>query len=289
MPANNARYGGERLAPLPIPQSLFITPKSKQDKPKSHPPQTILGMNRNFELKHPRSADGKFAEKNRKEPGLTLSAEDSTWPKEYMEGDIDIIQWADKPFNDIAPDERYLLKERYLGFWTVEKIFKTARGYEIDTYTQNPMKLSKREYLDKDRIQITNVNRPCVQTWHKNGEIHTQLYKPSRQGIEEFFATHNTTPDVKVILLSANREDGSLDYESFYHKLDAPLESGEQIVGEEIYYHSNGNPAEIRRFNLDGKSCGDRNYPMGEKFDENGNRTLVAFLEAGTFIRHVEG
>ena len=176
-----------------------------------------------------------------------------------------------------------------MGFWTVEKIFKTARGYEIDTYTQNPMKLSKREYLDKDRIQITNVNRPCVQTWHKNGEIHTQLYKPSRQGIEEFFATHNTTPDVKVILLSANREDGSLDYESFYHKLDAPLESGEQIVGEEIYYHSNGNPAEIRRFNLDGKSCGDRNYPMGEKFDENGNRTLVAFLEAGTFIRHVEG
>lgn len=172
-------------------------------------------MNRNFELKHPRSADGKFAEKNRKESGLTLSAEDSTWPKEYMEGDIDIIQWADKPFNDIAPDERYLLKEKNLGFWTVEKIFKTARGYEIDTFRQNPMQLISREYLDKSREQITDINRPCVMSWHKNGEIDTQLYKPSRQGIEEFFATHNTTPDMKVMLLSLNREDGSLDYECF--------------------------------------------------------------------------
>lgn len=241
--------------------------------------------NRNFELKHPRSADGKFAEKNRKESGLTLSSEDSTWPKEYMEGDIDIIQWADKPFNDIAPDERYLLQEKSLGFWTVEKIFKTARGYEIDTYRQNPMQLIRREYLDKSRKQITDINRPCVQTWHKNWKIDTELYKPSRQDVEEYFATHYTTPDVKVMLLLFNREDGSLYYESFYHKLDAPLESGEQIVGEEIYYHANGNPAEIRRFNLDRKSCGDRNHPMEQEFDENDNRTLVAFSENGKFVR----
>ena len=172
-----------------------------------------------------------------------------------------------------------------MGFWNVEKIFKTARGYEIDTYRQYPMQLISREYLDKSHEQITDINRPCAMSWHKNGEIDTQLYKPSRQGIEEFFATHNTTPDVKVMLLSLNREDGSLDYECFYHKLDAPLESGEQIVGEKIYYHANGNPAEIRRFNLDRKSCGDRNHPMEQEFDENGNRMLVAFSENGKFVR----
>lgn len=245
--------------------------------------------NRNFELKHPRNKDGKFAEKNRKESGLTLSAEDSTWPRKTVEGNSTLTQWADKPFSDIAPDERYLLEEKERKDWHIEKIFKTARGYEIDTYTQNPMQLLEREYLDKDRVQITNVNRPCVQTWHKNGQAHVELYKPTRQGIEEFFATHYTTPDVKVMRRRICREDGSASYECFYHKLDTPLESGEQIVGEEIDYHENGQPAEIRRFNLDGESCGDRNYPMGEKFDENGKRTLVPFSEAGTFIRRVEG
>lgn len=245
--------------------------------------------NRNFELKHPRSADGKFAEKNRKESGLTLSAEDSAWPKKTVEGSSTLIQWADKPFSDIAPGERYLLEEKKRVGWDIEKIFKTASGYEIDTYTQNPVKLSKREYLDKDRIQIIDINRPCVQTWHKNGEIHTQLYKPSRQGIEEFFATHNASPDVKVMRRCIRREDGSTSYECFYHKLDAPLESGEQIVGEEIDYHKNGQPAEIRRFNLGMKSCGDKYHPMVERFNEDGKRILVAFSEAGTFIRRVEG
>lgn len=175
-----------------------------------------------------------------------------------------------------------------MGFWTVEKIFKIARGYEIDTYRQNPMQLIEREYLDKDRNQITNINRPCVQTWHKNREIHVELYKPTRQGIEEFFATHNAAPDVKVMRRSIRRKDGSTSYECFYHRLDAPLESGEQIVGEEIDYHENGRPAEIRRFNLGMKSCGDKYHPMVERFNEDGKRILVAFSEAGALIRRDE-
>ncbi len=84
------------------------------------------------------------------------------------------------------------------------------------------------------------------------------------------------------------RKDGSVAHERFFYKLDAPLESGEQIVGEEVQYYENGKPASILRFNPYGESIRDRNFPMLQKFDENSKRTSATFYENGEFIRREE-
>lgn len=244
-------------------------------------------MGNNFEAKHPRAKDGKFTEKRRKEAGMSL--DDSAfsipdWPKKHVdELGCATLYWEDKPFTDLLPDERYLVEaQEVLADYSI-KTFKTSKGYEQEVYRGGA--LIGRVCLDRDKHHVTKLNQPYQIQWKYDGSK-VESYEVDREEASAYLSAPDATPGTKVFCYRVLRQDGSTRYERFYHKLDAPLESGEQIVGKEIDYYENGQPAEIRRFNLDGKSCGDRNYPMGEKFDENGKRTLVAFSENGKFVRH---
>ena len=255
------------------------------------PPPTTLGMGKNndFESKHPRGKGGKFTEKRREEAGMSL--DDSAfstpdWPKKHVdEHGFTTLYWEDKPFTDLAPGERYLVEEQEVLAGYTNKTFKTPKGYEIDSYKGT--KLGIRMYLDRDKQPVRKFNQPYQVQRQYNDSI-SERYAVDRDEVEAYLSAPDTGPDARVYCDRVLRKDGSTSYERFYHKIDTPLESGEQIVGEEIDYYENGQPAEIRRFNLDGKSCGDRKYPMGQKFDENGKRTLVAFSENGKFIRREE-
>lgn len=255
------------------------------------PPPTTLGMGKNndFESKHPRGKGGKFTEKRREEAGMSLDNSAFSipdWPKKHIdEHGFTTLYWEDKPFTDLAPGERYLVEEQEVLAGYTNKTFKTSKGYEIESYKGK--KLGIRMYLDRDKQPVRKFNQPYQIQWRDDGSI-SERYNVDRGKINAYLFAPDTEPDARVYCDRVLRKDGSTSYERFYHKLDTPLESGEQIVGEEIGYYENGQPAEIRRFNLDGKSCGDRNYPMGQKFDENGKRTLVSFSENGKFIRREE-
>lgn len=248
-----------------------------------------MGKNSDFEAKHPRGKGGKFTEKRRKEAGMSL--DDSAfsipdWPKKHVDGlGYTTLYWEDKPFSDLTPGERYLVEAQEILAGYSTKTFKTSKGYEREAYQGGALLM--RTYLDRDKHPITKLNQPYHVQWRDDGST-MERYNVDRDVVNDYLSAPDTKPGARVFCVLVLREDGSASHERFYHKLGTPLESGEQIVGEEIDYYENGQPAEIRRFNLDGKSCGDRNYPMGEKFDENGKRTLVAFSENGKFIRHEE-
>lgn len=248
-----------------------------------------MGKNSDFEAKHPRGKGGKFTEKRRKEADVSL--DDSAfcipdWPKKHVDGlGYTTLYWEDKPFTDLKPGERYLVEAQEILAGYSTKTFKTSKGYEQDAYQGGALLM--RVYLDRDKQTVRKINQPYQVQWKDDGS-RVESYKVDPEEASAYLSAPDITPGTRVFCYRVSRQDGSTSYERFFHKIDAPLESGEQIVGEEIQYHENGKSAEIRRFNLNGKSCGDRNYPMGQKFDENGKRTLVAFSENGKFVRREE-
>lgn len=248
-----------------------------------------MGKNNDFESKHPRGKGGKFTEKRREEAGMSLDSSAFSIPdcpkKHVDEHGFITLYWEDKPFTDLAPGERYLVEEKEVLSGYTNKTFKTSKGYEIESYKGK--KLGILMYLDRDKQPVTKLNQPYQIQWRDDGST-SERYDVDRDKVEAYLSAPDTGPDARIYCDRVSRKDGSTSYERFFHRIDTPLGSGEQIVGEEIDYYENGQPAEIRRFNLNGKSCGDRNYPMGQKFDENGKRTLVAFSENGKFVRREE-
>ena len=63
---------------LPLPKPDWIRTENGTE----NAPSTIRGMGNNFESKHPRSGDGKFTEKARKESGLELTLGPSDWEED---------------------------------------------------------------------------------------------------------------------------------------------------------------------------------------------------------------
>lgn len=248
-----------------------------------------MGKNNDFESKHPRGKGGKFAEKRRKEAGMSL--DDSAfsipdWPKKRMDKrGFTTLYWEDKPFSDLVPGERYLVEEQEVLSGCTNKTFKTSKGYEIDTYKGK--KLGIRMYFDRDKKPISKFNQPYQVQWRDDGSI-SERYNVNLGKINAYLFAPNTDPNARVFCDRVVRKDGSVAHERFFYKLDAPLESGEQIVGEEVQYYENGKPASILRFNPYGESIRDRNFPMLQKFDENGKRTSATFYENGEFIRREE-
>lgn len=248
-----------------------------------------MGKNNDFEKKHPRGKGGKFTEKRRAEAGMSLDGGAFSipdWPKKHVdEHGFTTLYWEDKPFSDLVPGERYLVEEQEVLSGYTNKTFKTSKGYEVEAYKGG--KLRYRWYLDRDKKpnnKLSQINQPYQIQWRDDGSTY-EGYNVNLGKITAYLYTPNARPGARVFCDRVVRKDGSVAYERFFYKLDTPLESGEQTVGEEVQYYENGKPAVIRRFNPYGESLGDRNFPMLQKFDENGKRTLAAFLKSGELIR----
>lgn len=229
-------------------------------------PPTILGMTNNFERKHPRGKGGKFAEKRRKEAGMSL--DDSAfsipdWPKKHVdELGYTTLYWADKPFVDLKPGERYLVEEQEFLAGYSTKIFKTSKGYQQDTYRGGALLI--RTYLDRDKQPVAKLNQPYQIQWRDDG-MTEERYTVDREVVSARLSAPGTEFNKRVLCSRVLRKDGTVACEMHYRK--APDISGNgEVIGEEFNYYEDGAIKDVRRFRIDGKPWDETKVPARQEY-----------------------
>lgn len=199
-------------------------------------------MANNFEAKHPRSTDGKFTEKNRKESGLTLDRVpegEEVCYKEYKDyWGSTIREWEEKSFKDIFIGERQLVKEEIpRDDSDTIRLFKTANGYEKDNFRFSDGSLSCRDYLDKRGWPVEGLGRVKREVFWSNGKIaRKDYYVTKKDVIEHFKKSSDSIPSNKFF----NR-NGEIIGETFYRK--EHTKNGEEIIALiEVEYGEDGSP-----------------------------------------------
>lgn len=140
-------------------------------------------MTNNFENKHPRSADGKFAEKNRKEAGIELSCTPDDWGGEQVEQDLDEAE-------QVAKCEQTLdmLEKTYGLHPNVAKEFKEdgtlyyserMMGMGILYWVDNKPEYVKavKDFEEKTGGKVYH----CVLTHTEFGETFDMMYVPKKE------------------------------------------------------------------------------------------------------------
>lgn len=199
-------------------------------------------MANNFEAKHPRSTDGKFTEKNRKEPDLTLDIApegEEVCYKEYKDyRGSTIREWEEKSFKDIPVGERQLVKEEIpRDDSDITRLFKTASGYEKDNFRFSDGSLSCRDYLDKRGWPVEGLGRVKREVFWSNGKIaRKDYYVTKKDVIEHFKKSSDSIPSSKSFY-----RNGVIEEETLYRK--EHTRSGEEIIAIiEIRYDESGFP-----------------------------------------------
>lgn len=153
--------------------------------------------NNNFEAKHPRSTDGKFAEKNRKEAGIELSCTPDDWEGVQTEQETATSQLTQQGLDEaeqVAKCEEtlYMLEKTYGLHPDVAKAFKEdgtlyyserMGGMGILYWVDN-----KPEYVQavKDFEKETGGKvYHCVLTHTEFGEQFDLMYIPKKESQKE--------------------------------------------------------------------------------------------------------
>lgn len=223
-------------------------------------------MNKNFELKHPRSADGKFAEKRRKEAGVSLDGSAFSipdWPKKHVdELGYSTLYWEDKPFTDLESGERYMVEEQEFLAGYSTKTFKTSKGYEQDAYRGGALLV--RTYLDRYKQLVRKFNQPYQIQWRDDG-MTEELYDVDRGKVNAYLSAPGTEFNKRVLCSRVLRQDGTVACEMHYRK--APDISGNgEVIGEEFNYYEDGAIKDVRRFRIDGKPWDESVVPARQEY-----------------------
>lgn len=207
----------------------------------------------NFEAKHPRAKDGKFAEKRRKEVGVSLDGSAFSihdWPKKHVDDKGNTaLYWEDRPFTDLVPGERYLVEEFADNSGYKVRLYKTSKGYEQDIYKNEELKI--RAYLDRDQQSIMDFNQPYWVQWRHDGSIF-ERFSADRDKVNAYLSAPDTKFNTLVLCSRVLRKDGVVVHEMHYRKTPDLSGNGE-VIGEELDYYENGAIKHIRRFRIDGK------------------------------------
>lgn len=225
-----------------------------------------MGKNNDFESKHPRGRGGKFTEKRRAEAGMSLDSSAFSipdWPKKHVdEHGFTTLYWEDKPFVDLAPGERYLLEEKEAFTGYINKIFKTSKGYERDTYRGEELKT--RTYLDRDKQAISKFNQPYWIQRRDDGST-LERYIVHREKVNAYLSAPDTKFNSRVLCSRVLRKDGVVVHEMRYRKTPDLSGNGE-VIGEELDYYDDGAIKNIRRFRIDGKPWDETNTPSRQEY-----------------------
>lgn len=200
-----------------------------------------MGKN-NFESKHPRAKDGKFTEKYRAESGLTLgkSADNKqSCAKEYEDyWGSTVKEWEEKSFKDISIGERQLVREEIpRDDSDTIRLFKTANGYEKDSFRFSDGTLSCRDYLDERGCPVEGLGQVRREVFYSNGGIQRKDYYVTKKDIlKHFEKSSGSIPSSKSFY-----RDGTIEEETLYRK--EHTRSGEEIIAIiAIRYDENGSP-----------------------------------------------
>lgn len=186
-------------------------------------------MSNNFEAKHPRATDGKFTEKVRKESGLTLGSvyqSKNSCAKEYEDyWGSTVREWEEKPFKDIPHGERQLVREEIpRDDFKAISLFKTASGYEKDTFRKADGSLVCRDYLDERGWPVEELGKVKREVFYSNGGIQRKDYYVTKKDILKHFEIFSAPiPSSRSFY-----RDGTMKEETFYRKESA--KNGEEII-----------------------------------------------------------
>ena len=197
-------------------------------------------MANNFEAKHPRSTDGKFTEKNRKESGLTLDRvpeSEDYCTKEYEDyWGSTVREWEEKSFKDIPVGERQLVREEIpRDDSATTRLFKTASGYEKDSFRHADGSLACRDYLNERGWSVEGLGKVKREVFYSSGGIQRKDYYVTKKDILKHFENFSDPiPSSRSFY-----RDGTIKEETFYRKETA--KNGEEIIAIiEVKYNESG-------------------------------------------------
>lgn len=226
----------------------------------SSPPPTTIGMGNNFETKHPRAKDGKFAEKLRKESGLELTFSDEDWketeeytlPKSVVEIDIagEVEEIKDAGGN--------IVSKKYVAEVQGQEPVVCRETWEDG----NLISRTYSEYSDPgDLVRDTQI--PFIEAWYESGQPYRVMYRPTREQVKEYF--QGDCGGERLVTSKGYFEDGTVSRTGYWEQ------------------RADGKLREIRKtFFEDGakKSVITRNFE-GEYDSIGGEPAFVAYFENG--------
>lgn len=230
-------------------------------------------MGNNSESKHPRSADGKFTEKLRKESGLELSVEKSFTPPDTPEGcergQVFVGEVKERnPYSSIgdmtdyeAPDHNEILDG---DWWLVEKIkydsggivlaYRTPDGY-VQEFYDGEGNLYEQDFLDKNFGPAQDTEKWTEKQWYENGKMANRkknLIPESEEGLEFLKGDIEDAGGTMFVAQYFNRQ-GQQDGENYYEV------SGGEIFDVYEYYSPDGQSRSKISRSFDGTKCAPEN------------------------------
>lgn len=154
-------------------------------------------MTNNFEAKHPRAADGKFTEKNRKEAGIELSCTPDDWEGAQTEQETATSQLTQQGLDEaeqVAKCEEtlYMLEKTYGLHPDVAKAFKEdgtlyysermgGAGILYWVSNKSEYKQAVKDFEEKTGGKVYH----CVITHTEFGEMFDMMYVPKKESQKE--------------------------------------------------------------------------------------------------------
>lgn len=230
-------------------------------------------MGNNFEAKHPRSGDGKFKEKARKESGLELSVEKPFTPPDTPEdcerGQVFVgeVKKRDNSFPDgvktqyVTPSHNEVLDG---DWWLLEKIkhdtgsvtinYLTSQGFVQEFYGGDG-NLEEQDFYDRDLDPVQDIERWTEKQWHENGKLARRaknLIPESEEGLE-FLKEDIEDSGGKLTVTEYFNRKGQQEGENYYEV------SGGEIFDVDEYYSPDGQSRSKMSRSFDGTECAPEN------------------------------
>lgn len=230
-------------------------------------------MSINFESKHPRSGDGKFKEKARKESGLELSIEKPFTPPDTPEdcerGEVFVgkvkYHSPNSPIGDrteyVAPSHNEILDG---DWWLVEKTkyetggsgltYQTSNGFVQEFYGKDG-NLEEQDFYDRNLDPVQDIERWTEKQWHENGKLARRaknLIPESEEGLE-FLKDDIEVSGGKLTVGEYFNRKGQQEGENYYEV------SGGEIFDVDEYYSPDGKSGSKMSHSFDGTECASEN------------------------------
>lgn len=238
-------------------------------------------MGNNFESKHPRSADGKFTEKLRKESGLELSVEKPFTPPDTPEdcerGEVFVgkvkksapgfpdgvmTQYETPSHNEVLDGDWWLMEKIKYDTGGGQLTYFTSEGYVQEFYGKDG-NLEEQDFYDKDLNLIQDKDSWTEKHWYENGKLASRkknLIPESAEGLE-FLREDIEDSGGKLTVAEYFNRQGHQNGENYYEVSD-----GEIFDVDENYSPDGQSRSKMSR-SFDGTECAPENKSCYHQID----------------------
>lgn len=232
-------------------------------------------MSINFESEHPRSGDGKFKEKARKESGLELSMEQPFTPPDTPEdcerGQIFVGEVKEhNPYSSIGDMTEYVAPSHNEildgDWWLVEKTkyeiggsgltYQTGNGFVQEFYGKDG-NLEEQAFYDRNFQPAQDAENWTEKQWYENGKLANRKKNliPENKDNLEFLKDDIEDAGGAMFVAQYFNRKGQQEGENYYEV------SGGEIFDVSEYYSPDGRERSKLSRSFDGTECAPENKP----------------------------